>query len=127
MTNVLFCDFFLFNKDIYTAKFPTLFLDENQANCSVMQESYSSLRNTQKLQQENFHSAFQAPVMYLNYQILYLKYLGTKFLTVKQQDRHNQIPMDMVNKTVATSPTNSKKETQVFLGTMGFWSTHIPD
>ncbi|KAF4804106.1 hypothetical protein TURU_010605 [Turdus rufiventris] len=47
-------------------------------------------------------------------------------LGVKWQDGHCQIPMDMVNKIAAVSPT-SKTETQAFLGTVGFWRMPIPD
>ncbi|KAF4805040.1 hypothetical protein TURU_002495 [Turdus rufiventris] len=42
------------------------------------------------------------------------------FLGVKWQDRHCQIPKDVVNKITAISPPTSKKETQGFLGCCGF-------
>lgn len=35
--------------------------------------------------------------------------------------------MDMVYKIAAMSPPTSMKETQVFLGTVSFWRTHIPE
>ncbi|GAB0204322.1 hypothetical protein GRJ2_002897800 [Grus japonensis] len=36
-------------------------------------------------------------------------------------DGHHQIPMDVINKTAAMSPPTNKKETQAFLGIVGFW------
>ncbi|KAJ7413217.1 hypothetical protein BTVI_43875 [Pitangus sulphuratus] len=41
--------------------------------------------------------------------------------------RPRKIPVDVVNKTAAMSPPTSKKETQAFLGGVGFWRIHIPD
>ncbi|KAK4826299.1 hypothetical protein QYF61_007146 [Mycteria americana] len=38
-----------------------------------------------------------------------------------------QIPMDVINKITAMSPPTSKKETQAFLGVVGFWRLHIPN
>jgi len=35
--------------------------------------------------------------------------------------------MDVINKKAAMSPSTSKKETQAFLGVVGFWRMHIPD
>lgn len=35
--------------------------------------------------------------------------------------------MDVVSKTASMSPPTSKKETQVFLGAVGFWRMHIPE
>ena len=45
----------------------------------------------------------------------------------KWQDGHCQIPMDVINKITATSPPTNKKETQAFLGVVGFWKIHILD
>ncbi|KFP81747.1 hypothetical protein N311_13088, partial [Apaloderma vittatum] len=50
-----------------------------------------------------------------------------QFLGVKWQDGHRQIPMDVINKIAAMSPSTSKKETQAFLGAVGFWRMHIPN
>ncbi|KAJ7424308.1 hypothetical protein WISP_29219 [Willisornis vidua] len=50
-----------------------------------------------------------------------------QFLGVKWQDRHHQIPTEVINKMAAMSPPTSKKETQAFLGAMGFWRTYIPE
>ncbi|KAJ7413044.1 hypothetical protein BTVI_44316 [Pitangus sulphuratus] len=50
-----------------------------------------------------------------------------QFLGVKWQDGHRQIPMDVVNKIATMSPPTCKKETQAFLGTVGFWRMHIPE
>ncbi|GAB0203355.1 hypothetical protein GRJ2_002801100 [Grus japonensis] len=48
-----------------------------------------------------------------------------RFLGIKWQDgRH--VPMDVVNKIAAMSPPANKKETQAFLGLVGFWRMHIP-
>ncbi|KAF4794899.1 hypothetical protein TURU_097771 [Turdus rufiventris] len=47
-------------------------------------------------------------------------------LEVKWQGGCHHIPMDVVNKIAAMSPPTSKKETQSFLGTVGFWRIHIP-
>ncbi|RMC07864.1 hypothetical protein DUI87_15333 [Hirundo rustica rustica] len=50
-----------------------------------------------------------------------------QFLKVKWQDGRHQIPTEVINKTTATSPQTSKKETQAFLGAIGFWRMHIPE
>ncbi|KAK4806899.1 hypothetical protein QYF61_012620 [Mycteria americana] len=50
-----------------------------------------------------------------------------QFLGIKWQDGRRQIPMDVINKITAMSPPNSKKETQAFLGVVGFWRMHIPN
>ncbi|KAK4811104.1 hypothetical protein QYF61_016390 [Mycteria americana] len=50
-----------------------------------------------------------------------------QFSGIKWQDGHRQIPMDVINKITAMSPPTSKKETQAFLGIVGFWRMHIPN
>ncbi|KFW09699.1 hypothetical protein N327_06656, partial [Fulmarus glacialis] len=50
-----------------------------------------------------------------------------QFLGIKWQDGHHQIPMDVINEITAMSPPTSKKETQAFLGVVGFWKMHTPD
>ncbi|RMC07859.1 hypothetical protein DUI87_15328 [Hirundo rustica rustica] len=50
-----------------------------------------------------------------------------QFLKVKWQDGRHQIPTMVINKTTATSPQTSKKETQAFLGAIGFWRMHTPE
>ncbi|NWZ16942.1 POL3 protein, partial [Agelaius phoeniceus] len=50
-----------------------------------------------------------------------------QFLGVKWQDGRCQIPTDVINKTPAMSLPTSKKETQAFLGPIGFWRMHIPE
>ncbi|KAK4811303.1 hypothetical protein QYF61_023355 [Mycteria americana] len=50
-----------------------------------------------------------------------------QFLGIKWQDGCRQIPMDVINKITAMSPPTSKKETQPFLGVVGFWRMHIPN
>ncbi|KAK4806782.1 hypothetical protein QYF61_005578 [Mycteria americana] len=50
-----------------------------------------------------------------------------QFLGIKWQDGRRQIPMDVINKRKAMSPPTSKKETQAFLGVVGFWRMHIPN
>ncbi|XP_071661606.1 uncharacterized protein [Patagioenas fasciata] len=50
-----------------------------------------------------------------------------QFLGIKWQDGRRQIPMDVINKIAAMSPPTNKKETQTFLGVVGFWRMHIPD
>ncbi|RMC19583.1 hypothetical protein DUI87_03141 [Hirundo rustica rustica] len=50
-----------------------------------------------------------------------------QFLGVKWQDGRWQIPTEVINKITAMSPPTSKKETQAFLGTIGFWWMHIPE
>ncbi|NXT58573.1 POL3 protein, partial [Pluvianellus socialis] len=49
-----------------------------------------------------------------------------QFLGIKRQDGRRQIPMDVINKITAMSPPTNKKETQAFLGVVGFWRMHIP-
>ncbi|KAK4823102.1 LOW QUALITY PROTEIN: hypothetical protein QYF61_025840 [Mycteria americana] len=44
---------------------------------------------------------------------------------IKWQDGRCQSPVDVINKTTAMSPPTSKKETQAFLGVVGFWRMHI--
>ncbi|KFP42422.1 hypothetical protein N324_02098, partial [Chlamydotis macqueenii] len=50
-----------------------------------------------------------------------------QFLGVKWQDGHRHIPMDVVNKITSMAPPTNKKETQAFLGIVGFWRMHIPN
>ncbi|KAK4806933.1 hypothetical protein QYF61_027300 [Mycteria americana] len=50
-----------------------------------------------------------------------------QFLRIKWQDGRRQIPMVVINKITAMSPPTSKKETQAFLGVVGFWRMHIPN
>ncbi|KAK4825458.1 LOW QUALITY PROTEIN: hypothetical protein QYF61_027613 [Mycteria americana] len=50
-----------------------------------------------------------------------------QFFGIKWPDGHCQIPMDVINKTTAKSPPSSKKETQAFLGIVGFWRMPIPN
>ncbi|KFW05251.1 hypothetical protein N327_10090, partial [Fulmarus glacialis] len=50
-----------------------------------------------------------------------------QFLGIKWQDGRRQIPTDVINKITAMFPPTSKKETQAFLGSVGFWRMHIPD
>ncbi|RMC21029.1 hypothetical protein DUI87_01885 [Hirundo rustica rustica] len=50
-----------------------------------------------------------------------------QFLGVKWQDGRRQIPTEVINKITAMSPPTSKKETQAFLGAIGFWKMHIPE
>ncbi|RMC04188.1 hypothetical protein DUI87_19007 [Hirundo rustica rustica] len=50
-----------------------------------------------------------------------------QFLGVKWQDGHHQIPTEVINKITAMSPPTKKKETQAFLGAIGFWRMHIPE
>ncbi|PKU33224.1 hypothetical protein llap_16472 [Limosa lapponica baueri] len=49
-----------------------------------------------------------------------------QFLAIKWQDGRRQIPKDVINKITAMSPPTNKKETQTFLGIVGFWRMHIP-
>ncbi|RMC08867.1 hypothetical protein DUI87_13861 [Hirundo rustica rustica] len=49
-----------------------------------------------------------------------------QFLGVKWQDGWRQIPTDVINKITVMSPPTNKKETQAFLGAIGFWRMHIP-
>ena len=50
-----------------------------------------------------------------------------QFLGVKWQDGRRHIPTDVVDKITAMSPPTSKKETQSFLGAVGFWRMHVPN
>ncbi|KAF4804777.1 hypothetical protein TURU_004352 [Turdus rufiventris] len=50
-----------------------------------------------------------------------------QFLGVKWQDGRHQIPTEIIDNITAMSPPTSKKETQVFLGAIGFWRMHIPE
>ncbi|RMC17933.1 hypothetical protein DUI87_05602 [Hirundo rustica rustica] len=50
-----------------------------------------------------------------------------QFLEVKWQDGWHQIPTEVINEITAMSPPTSKKETQAFLGAIGFWRMHIPE
>ncbi|GAB0203731.1 hypothetical protein GRJ2_002838700 [Grus japonensis] len=50
-----------------------------------------------------------------------------QFLGIRWHDGHCQIPMDIINKIAAMSPPTNEKETQAFLGGVGFWRMHIPN
>ncbi|RMC16646.1 hypothetical protein DUI87_06585 [Hirundo rustica rustica] len=50
-----------------------------------------------------------------------------QFLGVKWQDGQRRIPIEVINKITAMFPPTSKKETQAFLGAIGFWRMHIPE
>ncbi|GAB0199170.1 hypothetical protein GRJ2_002382400 [Grus japonensis] len=50
-----------------------------------------------------------------------------QFLGIRWHDGRRQIPMDLINKIAAMSPPTNKKETQAFLGVVGFWRMHIPN
>ena len=50
-----------------------------------------------------------------------------KFLGMKWQDGRYHIPADVIDKITAVSPPTSKKETQSFLGAVGFWRMHVPN
>ncbi|GAB0206634.1 hypothetical protein GRJ2_003129000 [Grus japonensis] len=50
-----------------------------------------------------------------------------QFLGIRWHDGCHQIPMDIFNKIAAMSPPTNKKETQAFLGVVGFWRMHIPN
>ncbi|KFV17580.1 hypothetical protein N340_13113, partial [Tauraco erythrolophus] len=49
-----------------------------------------------------------------------------QFLGIKWQDGRRHIPVEVINKIAAMSPPTTKKETQAFLGVVGFWRMHIP-
>ncbi|GAB0203748.1 hypothetical protein GRJ2_002840400 [Grus japonensis] len=49
-----------------------------------------------------------------------------QLLGIKWQDGRRHVPMDVVNKIATMSPPATKKETQAFLGLVGFWRMHIP-
>ncbi|XP_054679271.1 uncharacterized protein LOC129205587 [Grus americana] len=48
-----------------------------------------------------------------------------QFLGKKRQDWCRQIPVDVINKIAAMSPPTRKKETQAFLGVVGFWRMRV--
>ncbi|RMC18946.1 hypothetical protein DUI87_03544 [Hirundo rustica rustica] len=50
-----------------------------------------------------------------------------QFLGVKWQVGRCQIPTEVINKITTMSLLTSKKETQAFLGAIGFWRMHIPE
>ncbi|RMC17397.1 hypothetical protein DUI87_05978 [Hirundo rustica rustica] len=50
-----------------------------------------------------------------------------QFLGIKWQDGRQQIPTEVINKITVMSPPTNKKETQAFLGAIGFWRMHIPE
>ncbi|GAB0208235.1 hypothetical protein GRJ2_003289200 [Grus japonensis] len=45
-------------------------------------------------------------------------------LGIRWHDGRRQIPMDIINKIAPMPPSTSKKETQAFLGVVGFWQMH---
>nr|XP_032600123.2 macrophage immunometabolism regulator isoform X2 [Taeniopygia guttata] len=47
-----------------------------------------------------------------------------QFLGVKWQDGRRQIPTEVIDKFTAMFPPTNKKETQAFLGAIGFWQMH---
>ena len=50
-----------------------------------------------------------------------------QFLGIKWQDGRRHIPTDVIDKITAMSPPTNKKETQSFLGVVGFWRMHVPN
>ncbi|RMC18156.1 hypothetical protein DUI87_05037 [Hirundo rustica rustica] len=50
-----------------------------------------------------------------------------QFLVVKWHDGRRQIPTEVINKITAMCPPTNKRETQAFLGAVGFWRMHIPE
>ena len=50
-----------------------------------------------------------------------------QFLGIKWQDGRCHIPTDVIDKITAMSPSINKKETQTFLGVVGFWRMHVPN
>jgi len=50
-----------------------------------------------------------------------------QFLDTKCQDGCLHIPMDVVNKITAMTLPTSMKETQSFLGVVGFQRVHVPN
>ncbi|GAB0209407.1 hypothetical protein GRJ2_003406400 [Grus japonensis] len=50
-----------------------------------------------------------------------------QFSGIRWHDGRHQIPMDVISKIAAMSPPTNKKETQAFLGIVGFWRMHIPN
>ncbi|RMB97036.1 hypothetical protein DUI87_26483 [Hirundo rustica rustica] len=50
-----------------------------------------------------------------------------QFLGVKWHDGRRQIPTEVINKITAMCPPTNKRETQAFLGAIGFWRLHIPE
>ncbi|NXF28480.1 POL3 protein, partial [Rhodinocichla rosea] len=49
-----------------------------------------------------------------------------QFLGIKWQDGRRHVPAEVVDKIANMSPPANKKETQAFLGLVGFWRMHIP-
>ncbi|KFO57873.1 hypothetical protein N302_04828, partial [Corvus brachyrhynchos] len=49
-----------------------------------------------------------------------------QFRGVRWQDGRRQFPNEVINKITAMCPPTNKKETQAFLGAIGFWIMHIP-
>ncbi|KAK4826744.1 hypothetical protein QYF61_010997 [Mycteria americana] len=50
-----------------------------------------------------------------------------QFLGIKWQDGRRRVVQDVVNKIATMSPPANKKETQAFLGLVGFWRMHIAE
>ncbi|RMC20534.1 hypothetical protein DUI87_01385 [Hirundo rustica rustica] len=50
-----------------------------------------------------------------------------QFVGVKWHDGRRQIPTEVINKITAMCPPTNKRETQSFLGAIGFWRMHIPE
>ncbi|KAF4804104.1 hypothetical protein TURU_010594 [Turdus rufiventris] len=50
-----------------------------------------------------------------------------QFSGIKWQDGHRHVPTEVVDKIATMSPPANTKETQSFLGLVGFWRMHIPD
>lgn len=53
--------------------------------------------------------------------------LQIQFLGIKEQDGPHQSPVEVSNKITAMCPPANKKETQAFLGIVGFWRMHFPN
>ncbi|KQK77653.1 hypothetical protein AAES_123329 [Amazona aestiva] len=48
-----------------------------------------------------------------------------QFCGINWQNGHRQIPTDVINTITAMSPPTNKKETQAFLGAVGFWRVDV--
>ncbi|NWU89898.1 POL3 protein, partial [Upupa epops] len=49
-----------------------------------------------------------------------------QFLGVQWQDGRRHIPTDVIDKITSMAQPTNRKETQTFLGVVGFWRMHIP-
>ncbi|PKU33627.1 hypothetical protein llap_16070 [Limosa lapponica baueri] len=103
-------------------------LEENMSYSPPIWAGISATRSRRFSAQERGYTPRGTLWFYLRDKVENMrKWDGQPTSTLEARNGCRQIPKDAINKIAAMSPPKSKKETQVFLGIVGFWRMHIPD